>query len=99
MRGRGIVAGKREPPRDVDHGEWRGVEQRGTPPSPYEHGQAHDEDHRDRDARAEHSEKAGEQAENVSPVDWAVMVGEDEMREPEDKRRTPRHVDGQEDYL
>ena len=66
---------------------------RGRPPaSPYQHGQPHDEDHRDCHARTEHAHESRRQAQHVSPVDRTVVVSEDQVRESQHERRAPSHL-------
>ena len=84
------------------HRKRHGVEQRDAPtaePAAEQHREADDRDHRDRDARAHQAREPGEQPEPVAPRDRAVVVGEQQVREPEHERAHEGDLERDEDVL
>jgi hypothetical protein len=93
-----LVADRREP-HEVDQRERRGVEQRRSPPSPYQHRGTDRDDHRDAHAGAQQGREAGQEPEVVAPVHRTFVVSEQEVHDAEDQRSDKGHLDRQDDVL
>ena len=78
---------------------WNSATRQPAEPAPEQHREADDRDHRDRDARAHQAGEPGEQPEPVAPVDRTVVVGEQQLREPEHERAHERDLERDEDVL
>ncbi len=83
----------------VHRAERCGVECSDAPTSPGEHGDAHDDHHRDRDSRAHQAGQPGEETEPVAAVERTVVVGEEQVDEPEGERGSERDLKRPQDVL
>ena len=86
QRRRRLAGRRRRQPEQIGGGERRGVQERDPPTAPQQRGHPDDEDHRDTEGRAHQRRETGGQAGVVTPVDRSVVVGQQQLRQPEDER-------------
>ena len=75
------------------------MQRRRSPAPPQQARDAHRRDHHDRDVGAQERAEAREQTERIAPVDGPVVIGEQELDQPEHQRATEGDLERDQDVL